>query len=253
MIKLAFTIGAYRLCDFIKLGIKQIQQLSPESPILISDDPSPESALIKKMSEEHGCSYRGAKTRRGHFAADFQSIVNSLAFAEAAGADVAVKVSQRFIFRKPESVDVIRKTFNNPEIMMATPGQPRVMHGVGRATKGFSAFTILTDVVMLRVGCMTTESLLEMYRERLRREVVPWASFIECAIDEIHSNRFPGRTRKIEELTNPNPDPIYLRRYQSSEKQYRDLAEMHGMGGIYPLTEWGAIEHGNYLCRPVVV
>lgn len=248
--KLAFTISSYRLHDFVKLGLKQLARLSPESPVLVSDDPGQESADIKRTAEECGAVYRSAKNRRGHFAGDFQSMVNALSFAEAAGADIAVKVSQRFIFRKKESVEIIRKTFENPDIMVATPGQPRVRPG---ASKGFGAFTILTDVLMIRVGAIKPKELLEMYRTRLMREKVPWASFIECTIDELHSNHFNGRSAKIQELTNPTEDPIYLRRYQASERQYRDLALLNGFNGLFPLNEWGAIEQGNYLCRPVVV
>ncbi len=252
--RLAFTIGSYRLHDFIQLGIKQIQKLSSDSPILISDDPSPESEHIQRIASETGCVYRGAKTRRGHFSADFQAIINSLAFAKAADADVAVKVSQRFIFRKPEAINVIRKLFEDPNIMMATPGQPLATNGT-RSAKGFSQFTILTDVVMFRVGAITPEDLLVMYRARILREKVPWSSFIECAIDSLHGDRFNGRASKIQELTSqPDPkDPIYLRRYQNSEQQYRDLALSHGFNGSFALGEWGSIEGRNYICKPVVV
>lgn len=253
MPKLAFTISSYRLHDFVKLGLKQLERLSYDSPVLVSDDPGPESEMIKKTAEDHGAVYRAPTKRRGHFSGDFQSIVNAMAFAEAAGADIAIKVSQRFIFRKPESIDVIHKTFTNPNILVATPGQPRVMPGNGKATNGFGNFSILSDVVMIRVGAMTPMDMLVMYRERLLREKVPWASFIECTMDLLHSSKFPGRTAKIEELTNPTEDPIYLRRYQATEKQYRDLALSHGFNGLFPLNEWGQIEQRNYLCRPVVV
>lgn len=254
MPKLAFTISSYRLHDFVKLGLKQLQKLSPESPILVSDDRGPESEMIQKTAEEHGAAYRGSDKRRAHFAGDFQSIVNSLAFAEAAGADVAIKVSQRFIFRLPQSIDVIHKTFSDPNILAATPGRPRVMPGKGKAAGGFGNFGILSDVVMIRVGAMTPMDMLVMYRERLLREAhVPWASFIEGTIDELHNNKFPGRTTKIEELTNPTGDPIYLRRYQSTEGQYQGLALSHGFSGGFPLVEWTQIEQRNYLCRPVVV
>lgn len=251
--RIAFTIGSYRLVDFIKLGIKQIQTLSSDSPILISDDPSVESEYIRRLAKETGCAYSGAKTRRGHFSADFQAIINSIAFAKAAEADVAVKVSQRFIFRKPEAIDVIRKTFEDPNILMATPGQPMVTNGT-KAAKGFSQFSILTDVVMFRVGAITPEELLVMYRARILRERVPWSSFIECTIDELHG-KFQGCTAKLDELTSqPDPrDPIYFRRYQNTEQQYRDLALSHGFNGNFTTAEWGAIELRNYMCKPQVV
>lgn len=251
--RIAYTVGAYRLFPFIKLSILQLRKLDPGCPILISDDPAPESVHIENLAKEVGCDYRGARVRRGHFAADFQSLVNALVFAEAVGADVAVKASQRFIFRKPEAIDVLRKCFANPNIMAATPGQPKHHNGSAPA-RGFGTFGTLSDVVAIRVGAMSAEQLLHLYRARIIREKVPWASFIECLVDELHSNVFPGRTMKLAELTNPTQDPIYLRRYQANEKDYRELALTHGFNGQFPLAEWGQIEPGNaYFCRPVVI
>lgn len=251
--RLAFTVGAYRLVDFIHLGLKQLQKLSPDSPVLVFDDASPESHIIKKLAEEQGAAYKCSRVRRGHFANDFAAIINSLAFAEAAGADVAVKVSQRFIFRLPESIAAIEKAFSNPNICVATPGQPKHVNGSNKATAGFGAFTTLSDVVMIRVGCISPAELLQMYRERIVREVTPYKDFIEIAVDELHHTRFPGRTVKIPELTDPTSDPIYLRRYQSNEYEYRALAATHGLNGRYLCHEWQSLEKENYLCKPLCV
>lgn len=252
MLKLAFTIGSYRLIDFVKLGVKQLQRLSPDSPILISDDKAEESGHMKAIADQHEVNYKCSNTRRSHFGGDFQAMVNSLAFAEAAGADVAIKISQRTILRKPEAIDVIQKVFADSNICVATPGRPTVAGG-SKAAQGFKAFAILSDLVMIRTGCMSAQDLLVMYRERLIREKVPWASFIECAIDDLHNRKFPGRTAKVEEFTNPTPDPIYLRRYQATEKDYRDLAISHGTNGHFPLNEWNAIERNKYVCKPVCI
>jgi hypothetical protein len=100
---------------------------------------------------------------------------------------------------------------------------------------------------------MTPQDLLIMYRERLIREKTPWASFIECTVDDLHNRKFNGRTVKIEEFTNPTEDPIYLRRYQAKEKDYRDLATTHGTNGRFHLEEWGQIERKDYRCRPLVI
>lgn len=249
--KLAFTIGSYRLVDFVRLGIQQIHKLSPDSPVLISDDMAAESNAIRKLAEGSDCAYLCSRVRKGHFSADFQAIINALVFAKAVEADVAVKISQRLILRKPEAVEAIRMAFADESVVMATPGQPIVNTG-SRAGKGFSAFGILTDIVMFRVGSITPEELLVMYRTRILRERVPWASFIECTIDELHS-RFNGRTVKVAALTNPAPDPIYLRRYQASEQQYRELAMAAGWNGQFPVAEWNALEARHYLCKPMVV
>lgn len=254
--RLAFTIGSYRLVDFIHLGLKQIRKLSPDSPILISDDAAQESGSIKNLACQHDAAYSGSNKRRGHFAADAQSFVNALAFAEAAGADIAVKVSQRFIFRRPEVIAAITDAFADQNILVVTPGQPKVgTIGNGRPM-GFGAFTCLSDVVAIRVGAISPTEMLHMYRERLMREKVPWGSFLECTVDEFHHKRFPGRTVKLEALTNHNgtfEDPWFLRRYQNGEHQYRDLAATHGIVGQWPLHEWANIEGKKYLCKPMVV
>jgi len=245
---LAFTISAYRMHSFVRLGVAQLRKLCPQSPILISDDPSVESEHIRAVADEYGCTYRCPTKRRGHFSGDMQGIINSVAFGQACKADVAIKVSQRFVFRKPEAIGSIIKCFEDENIMAATPGKPRVTNG----SNGFGAFGTLSDVLMIRVGSVSPEELLQIYRGRLMREQVPWRAFIECFADSLHSVKFPGRTRKIEELTNHSGDPIYLRRYQNSESQYRALALENGFNGIFPLTEWGGIEQRAYICNPIV-
>lgn len=250
--KLSFTLSTYRLKSFVHLGLAQLRKLSPESPILVCDDRAAESDAIKEYADQYGAQYRCSRVRRGHFAADFQSLVNAIVFAQSTGSDVAVKISQRFVFRKPESIDVIRKCFENPNIMAASPGQPKVTAGSAGA-RGFGAFGTLSDIVAIRTGALSPEQLLHLYRARLLREKVPWASFIECVVDELHNNVFPGRTIKIPELTNPTADPIYLRRYQATENQYRQLAHENGFNGLFPLTEWREIEKMGYMCKPKVI
>lgn len=230
----------------------QLRKLAPDDMIMVSDDPSPQSAEIENIAKEFGLLYKGARVRRGHFGGDFQSFVNGLSFARANGCDVMVKVSQRFVFRKLEAVEVFRKAFSNPNIDAVTPGKPDVK-GNNRMSAGFGAFGTLSDIVGIRASAMSPEQMLDLYRARLLREKVPWASFIECLVDELHSNVFPGRTMKLPELTNPTADPIYLRRYQAQEKDYHALAITHGFNGHFPLGEWGQIEGNAYICKPVVV
>lgn len=250
-LKLAFTLSTYRLCDFVHLGLKQLRRLCPEADILASDDSSPESRGIEALAKQHGAAYICSKVRRGHFAADFNSFINALVFAKARECDVAVKVSQRFIFRKAEAVEAIRRAFENQDICVVTPGQPRVNGQAGSASQGFGRFTTLSDIVAIRVGAISPEEFLHMYRSRIVTEKTPWASFLECAIDDLH-RKFAGRTVKLEELTNPQPDPWYLRRYQATDQDYRALAKEHGFNGLFTTAEWAQIERRNYLCRPRV-
>lgn len=238
---------------FVQLGLAQLSALSPDSPLLVSDDRAQESDEIKSIAEKYRAKYIVSRVRRGHFANDFQGLVNALAFAQATDCDVGIKVSQRFVFRKEESISAIRRAFEDPQIMVATPGQPSTNTN-SRPSGGFSKFTTLSDIVCIRVGALTPDELIQMYRGRLIREKhIPWGSFIECAVDDLHHTKFPGRTAKIAELTNPTPDPIYLRRYQASPEQYRDLAIKHGFNGLFQTDEWNAIEGRGYMCKPVVI
>lgn len=250
--KLAFTISSYRLCDFVHLGLKQLRKLSPESPIFVSDDISPESSGIKSLAERHLAAYDCSRKRRGHFAADAQSLIASLVFAKARECDVAVKVSQRFIFRKPESIEALKGAFGNPEILMVTPGQPKQVNGHNRAAQGFAQFTTLSDVVALRVSAMSPEELLHTYRKRLMTDKAPWGSFLEVLCNDLHG-RFGAKSVRLQELTDPVPDQIYLRRYQSTPEDYRKLAGEHGFGGAFDTREWSQIENRHYLCKPKVV
>jgi len=250
--RLAFTIGSYRLCDFIRLGILQIRKLCQDAPILISDDRSPESPFIEAMAAELGTGYIASRVKRSHFGGDAQALVNSLAFAEATGCDVSVKVSQRFVLRLPEIINVIERTFSDPNIQFASPGQPKFVRGT-KTTMGFGAFAVLSDIVMMRVGSMKPEEIIEVYRRRIEREKVPWKDFVESLIHTLHLDTFPGRSVMVPELTDPAPDPIYLRRYQCQEQDFLKLAAQNGFGGRFPCCEWGEIERGTYRPQVVVV
>lgn len=254
-VKLAFTIGSYRLCDFVHLSLKQLKKLSPDSHVLVSDDAAPESGHIKAIAEAHGAQYRCSRVRKGHFASDWQSFINGLVFAESVGADIAIKVSQRFIFRKQEAIDAIVAAFKEPNIAIVTPGQPKMAFGFGSPSNGFGKFTLLTDIVAMRVGSVLPDNLLHLYRTRLMTEKVPWGSFIECTVDDLCRNTFPGRTLKLDSITNHTnvDDPSFLRRFQNQESQYIALAETHGIGGRFPTGEWAQIEGRSYLCKPLVV
>lgn len=256
MLKLAFTISSYRLTPFVHLGLEQLRKLSPDSPILISDDTSDESRNIKALAERYGTAHICPKVKKGHFAGDVQSIINSLAFAEAQKCDIAVKLSQRLILRRPAAIDVIQKVFADPNNLLASPGRPTVIISGGTAAKGFGKFAILTDLVMLRVGLMKPNDMAEIYRHKCATENLPWSTFIEAFVHGLHVNQFPGRGAIVPEFTDPVGDPIYLRRYQSTEQQYAVLAKENGLPGRvehYPIGEWNRLDGANYVCKPLVV
>lgn len=250
--KFAFTIGAYRLCDFVKLNILQLRELCPGALILVSDDKSPETPHMQKMCEELGVSFITSRERRAHFAGDMQALVNSVAFARAAEADVAVKISQRLILRTPEAINCLRKHFEDPNIYFASPGQPKHVRG-NKQTAGFGGFAVLSDLVCTRVGSISPEEIIQCYRDRINNEVVPWKDFIEALVHALHINKFQGHSVMMPEFTDPTHEQIYLRRYQCAEKDYQTLAMSHGFAGLFPQIEWNALDQGRYSAKPVIV
>ena len=251
--RLAFTLSTYRLFDFIHLGIKQLRALRPDAPILLSDDFSPESVFIKQLAKEQNVEYVGSDKRRGHFAGDMQSLVSAIMFADVVEADLAIKISQRFMLRLPEAIEVIERAFEDPSIAMAIPGQPKGTMG-GKASKGFSEFAVLSDIVCVRPSQFPASRMLEIYRRRIVEEKVPWKTFIEAAVHEAHM-KLGAQSKLLPELTDhgDQANPIYLRRYQNTEAQYVALANKHGITGRFPLAEWGLIQGKGYMAKPVVV
>lgn len=244
--KIAFTIGAYRLCDFVRLNIKQLQVIAPGCPVMVSDDASPESPHMQAMCHSLGVPIMQSDSRRGHFAGDMQAIVNALAFAESVKADVAIKVSQRLILLDG-AADAILKRFQNPDLKFATPGKP------SNARNGFGNFAVLSDLVCIRVGAIDPQGLINHYRYRITTETVPWKTFIEGFVHSLHANVFPNHSEMMPEFTDVLPSKLYLRRYQSSEDEYRKLAASFGIGGLFPMIEWGAIDGRSYRPNPVIV
>jgi len=248
--RFAFTIGSYRLCDFIRLNIRQIQEIFPDSPILVSDDASPESHIIERIAKDCGVNYIGTKGKRGHFGGDVQALLNCLAFGEAAKSDVYVKVSQRFVFRKPECRAILEDYFSKFDF--ASPGQPKKIHGM-TMTHGFGAFAVLSDLVVFKAGTLGPHELMEIYRNRINNEQVPWKDFVESLIHALHLYRYKDRSVMMPEFTDSSKeDPLYLRRYQSSEREYQSLASQRGIAGRFPLAEWAVLDGRSYVVNPTL-
>lgn len=255
IMRVAFTIGAYRLCDFIKLNILQLRRLVPGAKILISDDVSPESRYIQDICKEFEVPYLGSDVKRGHFAGDVQAIINALSFGRATNADVAIKISQRFIFRKPECLGAVLSSFLDETVDMVCPGVPNVTHGA-KQSGGFGKFAVLSDVVAFRPSAVDPNMVLDAYRKRVETEIVPWKDFVEALVHSLHTGPLNGRSRIVEAITNTSlEDPGYLRRYQCDARRYLELAKEVGLSGrgLFPTCEWHGIDGRMYSPRPKVI
>lgn len=252
----AITIGAYKLFDFVELNICRSRVIfGDDVAILIDDDRSENSDKIREIAEKYDCSYVCSEMQRGHFAGDLQTFVNSMVFCKSAKADVGLKISQRVIPVLPAFRECVEKAFENPQIQIALPGKINPRHIARPMARFYGQFGILTDVMAIRRDAMPPQELVDVYRKRFTGSPNHADSLIETTWGWILANRFPNAHVIIPEWTNHEPfkPKIYLRKSQALEREYAQIASMHGIEGTWNLAEWGMIERKNYLCRPLCV
>lgn len=255
-VQFAITIGCYKLTDFIELNVRRCRTLFGEDvPILLSDDLSPISKEIEALADRHGCDY-WQEGRRSHFSGDMQACVNSLVFAKETNADVSIKISQRLIPVLPRFREMIEESFRDPEVCIVLPGRPHINQIARPASRFYSKFGILTDVIAVRNGALIPHDLAEIYRGRFRLGVKHADCLVETTWGWVLANRFKGgQVRVLDGLANhvPFQPKVFLRKSQAMEKEYRDVAAMEGVKGMFDIREWGRIEGKEYKCRPSVV
>lgn len=253
---IALTIGAYRLPQFVELCVLQSRKVfGEEVPILVSDDASLESPQIKAVADRYGAAYTVPPRRRSHTSGDWQAFVSGAVLAQQVGAEVVVKLSQRFIpldgFK-----ELILDPFKDDSVSVVVPGQPQ-LHTFARASsRFFSKFTILSDCVAFRVDRLGPERLMEIYRERVAKAEKPSDQFCEVVWGHICSELFPTTHRAVDELANPQIGKAkkYLRKAQTPAYEYAQLAASYGIKGDFPLGEWVAMEgRDTYLGLPTKV
>jgi hypothetical protein len=222
-------------------------------PILVDDDRSPESDKIAAVAEKYGCSYMVGKERRGHFAGDIQTFVNAIVFGKEQQSDLTLKISQRVVPVLPAFREVFERAFADPKIMVALPGRPR--HIARPMARFYSKFGILTDVVGIRTGAMEASDLVTVYRERFQNSKNLADALVETTWGHLIATKFPSGAAVLPELANPEPfkAKIYLRKSQAMEREYEQVAAMHGIKGQWNVAEWAVIEGSRYFCRPAKI
>ena len=254
--KTAIALGTFKLYDMIKLNLLQLQQIFPDSPVLMSDDKSERTDDIRKLAEEFGHAFTGCDVPRGHFAGDVQNFVNGLTFAEQEGADIMLKLSQRVVPVLPKFKDFIEKPFEDAQIKIVVPGRIAASQISMPASKFFSGFGILTDVVAIRVGSIAPKEFLKRYTDNFKFGRFSPNLLVEVFVGQLLATHFSNSAYISSDLANHKPmEPMaFLRKAQSNANNYAQLAKAHGLeGGYYPCEEWGQLEGKNYLCRPVLV
>lgn len=251
------VIGAYKLTEFCRLNILRCRRIfGPFVPILISDDRSDESAKMQQLADELECDYTCSETRRSHFSGDMQSFLNGLVFSREIGADVVLKLSQRFILVLPEFRAAMERAFDDDRCKVVLPGQLNPQQIARPGAKFYRKFGILTDALAMRSDAIEPEELLRVYRERNKGK--PSDSFSETTFGFLLDQKFPGAGHKIlPQWTNHQAGrpKLYLRKSQSSASDYKQVAMMEGLDvKDFDLREWMAIEgRQNYKPKADVV
>lgn len=254
--KFSVTVGAYKLFEFVELNVCRCRVIfGDDVDICIDDDLSENSPTIQEISEQYGCGYVCGEKPRGHFAGDAQTIATALAFGQQTKSDVSLKLSQRVIPVLPRFRECIEEAFANPAIQIVVPGRIKMNQIARPSARFFASFGLLTDLVAFRTGAITPEEWIEFYRERFQKSTNHADSLIEVTVGHLIATKFKDAAMVLEELANYKPfaPKIFLRKSQCLEREYQQLADMHGIKGSWNILDWAQIEKQNYFCRPVQV
>lgn len=251
--KIVIALGTYKLYDFVKLNLLQLQKIFPDASVIISDDKSERSDDIKTLAEEFGCAFCASTIRRGHFGGDVQSTVNGIAFAEQEGADIVLKLSQRLVPVLPQFREFIEKPFVDPKVNIIVPG--RISQGQIRLpqSKFFGSFGVLSDVFAIRVGSISAKEFLDGYVQNMKFGRFAAQLLCEVYLGQLLATVFSNSAYISMDLANhkPSSQMVFLRKAQCDPNAYQMVANFHGLtGGHYPCEEYGVMEGRGYLSRP---
>lgn len=242
----ACTIGSYSLVNFVRVNALYLRHVfGPDTPVLISDDKSPESPQIESAAADTECGYTVSPARRSHFAGDMQSLINAVAYGRQVGADIAVKISQRFWLVSPEIRQIAETIFGSrPEISIVLPGRPDANRIIG--SRGFAKYPFLTDIMFLRVSAFDPEQLKTAYESHWKNGRHWWSCFVELTINDMLMGPLKENYSVFNELTEHTPaQPYrYLRRYQNTSQDYAKAAARFNVQAHWPTSEWKNLEIG---------
>lgn len=251
--KIAIVIGSYRLKEFVHLNICQCRAIFGDVSILIADDKSESTPEIEQIAARYDCHFISSTARRGHFAADVQSVILGLGYAEQEKADIIIKLSQRLVPAQPVFKDYIAGPFDDPKINIVLPSRIHGYQIASAQSKFFQSFGVLTDCLAIRVGSISPKELKEQYESNYKHG--RYSSFLlaEVFFGKLISTHFVGASFISEKLANHDPGTVmgWVRKCQATSNTYKQLAAFHGITGEFTTMEWGAYEARNYLSRPV--
>lgn len=254
--KCAAAIGCAGFPNFTELNVCMLREVfGPDLDIVICDDRSQDTSRNEAVAERRGCYFKTTDTPRGHFAGDVQAFMDALALAQAVGADVAIKMSQRAVVAHRDLSPIIESKFaadrNCLAVMSGRPNPKRIRPG----HQQYARFPLLTDIVFMRVGGMLTPEFIKAeYEQQVKDGKKYWDAFVEVFWDRLRTTQLNGRIHLAHELTDhrAGSPPLFLRRYQNSESEYLSLASRFGItSGPWLLDERAKLTKG-YNPRPTL-
>lgn len=254
IMKYALVCSAYAMADFVKLNLHFMRDIFGTSPILVSDDKSDASPLIESAACKYEAAYICTRVKKGHFAGDLQSIINGLVFAESNGCDVLVKCSQRFILLDKQIKGDLDNYCLTKDMSLGLPQKLHPGQTISKSGVGFCQLPILTDCIVIRVGKLTPEHLLERYKRKVMTEKFAHSSYVEAVFNDFR-HEMGANCVLLNELSThlPGVQHRFLRKVQNHRQQYIDIARSVGIDGSFDTREWAAIHGANYRPRPVVL
>lgn len=234
--KYAAAVGAAGYSHFTELNVCLLRKVfGADLDIVIRDDPSPDSARIEQMAAKRDCFYRTTASPLGHFGGDVQTFIDALALAEAVDADIAIKVSQRFMVVGTEVRPIVQGRFTaDPNLLVVMPGRPNP-NFIRQGHQQFARFPILTDIVFMRADkkVMTPELIKGTYEAQLRGGTQYADTFVEVFWDKLRHGVLKDRVHLAPELTDHRggQPPLFFRRYQNRPEEYKRAAMQFGITG----------------------
>jgi hypothetical protein len=254
-VKFACAIGSAGYPWFTELNVCSARQaLGKDVPIVITEDTSGSTTAVEAMAARRDCYLDALNPPMGHFHGDIQTSINALALAAASGADIAVKLSQRFCIVSEEVNAVVTKAFKaDPALAIICPGRPNP-NWIRKGHQQFSRFAILTDVMFMRASLVDPEMIATEYANQLRSSQNYHDCFAEIFWHRVCEGVLGGHYWKCPQITDHSSGRLFmfLRRYQNSPSDYQRIADVFQLGRhVWDLRERANMTK-NYDPRPRV-
>lgn len=250
----AITIGAFKLLSFIELNVRSCRMIFGDAPLLIYNGASSENEKVKRLADQFDCSFLSDSINRQHFAGDIQSAVCAIAFGRHVGAEICIKLNQRFIPLSPEIPERLEEIFSDPKIDLAMPKAPRAETIQEGSSKFHSRFNVSPAFIAMRAKAFNPQHIADSYAEQVRNSKNRAETLTEYFWAKMVQNEFKDRWQAIPWLSEPTEPPEYLQKCQHTSEQYSKAAVALGMAPAqFETKEWSAISMSAYQPLPRAV